>query len=313
MMNSLKNDLNFTVPLTLVAHQFAQQFHQQQPNLQKAKQVYLNTLAVYAVEFYLKCLGIETDIQASESWNPAIQTLANTADLEVKELGKLECRPVLPEAQVCQVPPEVWFNRIGYVAVRLDYALTQATLLGFMPTVNQEEFRLSELKPLEDLLEHLDKLKQPVKEGVALSPWLHNVFEAGWETVEALFGLSQAEEFAFSFRSQTTTPENSVSQVKRGKWLSLERLGEEVALCVGLVPETSSKMNISVEAYPKKGQSYLPQDLQLMVLDENGDVVLQAIAKSTETIQLKFKGESGERFSVKVALGEVSVTEAFIV
>jgi hypothetical protein len=90
-------------------------------------------------------------------------------------------------------------------------------------------------------------------------------------------------------------------------------LGEEVALCVGLVPETSSKMNISVEAYPKKGQSYLPQDLQLMVLDENGDVVLQAIAKSTETIQLKFKGESGERFSVKVALGEVSVTEAFIV
>jgi hypothetical protein len=182
-----------------------------------------------------------------------------------------------------------------------------------MPTVNQEEFSLSELKPLEDLLEHLDKLKQPVNEGVALSPWLHNVFETGWETVEALFGLSQAEEFAFSFRSQTTTPENPVSQVKRGKWLSLERLGEEVALCVGLVPETSSKMNISVEAYPKKGQSYLPQDLQLMVLDENGDVVLQAIAKSTETIQLKFKGESGERFSVKVALGEVSVTEAFIV
>ena len=50
-----------------------------------------------------------------------------------------------------------------------------------------------------------------------------------------------------------------------------------------------------------------------MVLDENGDVVLQAIAKSTETIQLKFKGELGERFSVKVALGEVSVTEAFLV
>ena len=312
MMNSLKNDLNFTVPLTLVAHQFAQQFHQQQPNLQKAKQVYLNTLAVYAVEFYLKCLGIETDIQASESWNPAIQMLANTADLEVKDLGKLECRTVLSEAQVCQVPPEVWFNRICYVAVRLAPALTQATLLGFVPTVNQEVFPLSELKPLEDLLEHLDKLKQPVKGGVALSPWLQNVFEAGWETVDALFGLSQAE-IAFSFRSQSTTPENPVSQVKRGKWLSLERLGEEVALCVGLVPETSSKMNISVEAYPKKGQSYLPQDLQLMVLDENGDVVLQAIAKSTETIQLKFKGELGERFSVKVALGEVSLTEAFLV
>ncbi len=312
MMNSLKNDLVFTVSLTLIAHQFAQQFYQKQSNLQKAKQVYLNTLAVYAVEFYLKCLGIETDRQASDSWTPAIQTLANTADLEVKDLGKLECRPVLPDAEFCQVPPEVWSNRIGYVAVRLDRALTQATLLGFVPTVNQEEFPLSELKALEDLLEHLDKLQQPVKEGVVLSPWLHNVFEAGWETVEALFGLSQAE-FAFNFRTQTNTPENPVSRVQRGKWLSLERLGEEVALCVGLMPETSSKMNIFVEVYPKKGQSYLPQDLQLMVLDESGDAVMQAIAKSTQMIQLNFRGESGERFSVKVALGEVSVTEAFLV
>lgn len=302
MMNSLKND--FTVPLTLVAHQFAQQFHQKHSDGQKAKQVYLNALAVYAMEFYLKCLGIETDRQASESWNPAIQTLANTADLEVKDVGKLECRPVLPDTQICHVPPEVWSNRIGYVAVRLDRTLTQATLLGFVPTVNREEVPLSELKPLEELLEHLDKLKQPVQEGVILSSWLHNIFETGWETVEVLFGLSQAE-LAFNFRSQTS--------VKRGKWLSLERLGEEVALCVGLLPETSSKMNISVEVYPQKGQSYLPQDLQLMVLDESGEAVMQAIAKSTETIQLNFRGESGERFSVKVALGDVSVTEAFLI
>lgn len=304
MMNFLKNDLTFTVPLTLLAHQFAQQFYQQQSNLQKAKQVYLNALAVYAVDFYLKCLGIETDIQASDSWNPAIQTLANTADLEVKDLGKLECRPVLPDAEFCQVPPEVWFNRIGYVAVRCDRALTQATLLGFVPTVNQEEFPLSELKSLEDLLEHLDKLKQPRKEEVVLSQWLHNVFEAGWEAVELLFGPSQAE-LAFNFR----TPIG----VTRGKWLSLERWGEEVALCVELMPETSSKMKISVEVYPKNSQSYLPTNLQLMILDENKEAVMQAVAKSTQTIQLKFRGEPGERFSVKVALGEISVTESFLV
>lgn len=310
MMNSLKNDL--TVPLTLVAHQFAQQFYQKHSDAQKAKQVYLNALAVYAMEFYLKCLGMETNRQVSEHWNPAIQILANIADLEVKHLGKLECRPVLPDAQICHVPPEVWSNRIGYVAVRLDRALTQATLLGFVPTVNREKVPLNELKPLEELLEHLDKLKQPVQEGVKLSSWLHNFFETGWETVEALFGLSQAE-LAFRFRSQTIAPENSVSRVKRGKWLNLNRLGEEVALCVGLMPETSSKMNISVEVYPQNGQSYLPQDLQLMVLDENGEVVMQAIAKSTETIQLNFRGESGERFSVKVALGEVSITEAFLI
>jgi hypothetical protein len=307
-MNRLKNNLIFTVPLTLKAHQLAQQFHQQHSNLKKAKQVYLNTLAVQAVEFYLGCLGIETDLQASDSWNPALQTLANIADLKVKDLGKLECRPVLADAQICQVPPEVWSNRIGYVAVRLDRALTQATLLGFLPAVNKEEVPLSELRQLEDLPEYLSQLKQPAK----LSQWLNNVFETGWETLESLFEPPPTE-LAFRFRTRTTTPENSAFGVKRGKRLSLERLGEEVALCVELKPVASSEMNIAVEVYPTESQSYLPQDLQLMVLDENGEAVMQAQARSTKTIQLKFSGESGERFSVRVALGDVSVTEGFVV
>lgn len=315
-MNSLKHNFTFTVPLPLKAHQLAQQFHQQQPNLKKAKQVYLNTLAVYAVEFYLRCLGIETNLQASESWNPALQTLANTADLQVKDLGKLECRPVLPEEQICQVPPEVWFDRIGYVAVRLDRALTQATLLGFVPTVNKEEFPLGQLKPLEELPEYLSQLQQPVKEGVRLSPWLHNIFEAGWEAVESLFAPPPGE-LAFRFRSaaqiQIPPPENPALGVKRGKRLCLERLGEEVVLCVELNPISSSKINISVEVYSTKTQSYLPQDLQLMILDEKGEAVMQAIARSTQNIQIKFSGEPGERFSVKATLGGVSVTEAFLV
>src|SRR4028119_1342757 len=105
-MNSIQDDLTFTVPLTLEAHRIAQQFHKHQSNPKKAKQVYLNTLAVYAVNFYLNCLGIETAHSASDSWNPAMRTLANIADLEVRDLGKLECRPVLPEAKICDVPPE---------------------------------------------------------------------------------------------------------------------------------------------------------------------------------------------------------------
>jgi hypothetical protein len=160
MMNCLTNDFTFTVPLTLESHQIAQKFHEQQSNWKKAKQVYLNTLAVYAVKFYLECLGIETAWSASGSWNPVMQTLANMADLELENIGKLECCPLLPEAQVCQVAPEVWSNRIGYVAVELDRSLTQATLVGFVPTANWQELPLSQLKSLEDLLEHLSQLKQ---------------------------------------------------------------------------------------------------------------------------------------------------------
>lgn len=317
-MNSLKDSLTFTVPLTLREHQIAQQFYKQQANPNKAKQVYLNTLAVYAVKFYLSCLGIETEWSTSDSWHPAMQTLADTADLKIKDLGKLECRPVLPEARSCWIPPEVWSDRIGYVAVQFDRSLTQATLVGFVPTADREEFPLNQLRSLADMVEHLNQLKQPqlAKERVVLSQWLHHIFEVGWEAVEWLLEPPQAG-LAFRFRgaaqTKTVLAEDSTSGVKRGKQLSLERVGEAVVLCVELKPVVSEETNISVEVYPTKGQSYLPQDLQLMVLDERGEAVMQAIARSTRTIQLLFSGKQGEHFSVKVALGDVSVTEAFLI
>ncbi|HEY9631772.1 MAG TPA: DUF1822 family protein [Coleofasciculaceae cyanobacterium] len=305
MMNPTKDVLTFTVSLTLIAHQIAQQFHERQSNPQKAKQVYLNTLAVYAVNYYLNCLGIETEIEASDSWNPVMQTLANTADLAVKDLGKLECRPLLPHSKVCDVPPEVLEERIGYVVVRLDQSLTEATLLGFVPTVTTEELPLNQLKSLEDLLEHLSQPHpQSVKEPIQLRQWLQNLFSKGWETMEALLEPPQAE-LGFSFRNPTG--------VQRGKLLDLERVGEKVALFVGLKPATQSEMDISIEVYPTGGQIYLPQDLQLMVLDDEGKAVMQAQARSTKTIQLKFSGELGESFGVKIALGDVSITEAFLI
>lgn len=316
-MTTVQDQFTFTVPLTLAAHQLAQQFHAQQSNSRKAKQVYLNTLAICAVKFYLQCLGIETELEQSDSWNPIVQTLANTADLSIKNRGKLECRPVLPEVNSCYVPPEVWDDRIGYVAVQFDRSLTEATLLGFVPKVTTEELSLNSLRSLEELPEHLSQfgVAPLVQAPIQLSQWLHSVFETGWETLEALFNPPQPE-FAVNFRSIPTRnriPESPESGVKRGKLLNLQRLDERVALLVGLKPATPSEMNISVEVYPTGDRLYLPHDLQLMVLDEKGEAVMQAQARSTKNIQLHFSGESGESFGVKVALGDVSITEAFLI
>jgi hypothetical protein len=317
MMNS-RQGLTFAVPLTLEAHRIAQQFYKQQIDSNKAKQVYLNTLAVYAVNFYLKCLGIETGWEASNSWNPAMQTLANIADLEVKNLGKLECRLVLPDEKVCHIPLEVLEDRIGYVAVQCDRSLTEATLLGFVSTVTEEKLPISQLKSLEDLPEYLSQLKptQSVKEPIQLSQWLQNIFNTGWETVEALFDPPQAE-LAFHFRNphptKTSTSENLISGIRRGKLLDLERKGQQVALFIELEPLVDSEMDISVGVYPMGSEIYLPQDLQLMVLDDKGKAVMQAQARSTETIQLKFSGELGESFGIKIALSDFSITEVFLI
>jgi hypothetical protein len=73
-------------------------------------------------------------------------------------------------------------------------------------------------------------------------------------------------------------------------------------------------MDISVEVRPPSGQTYLPPNLQLMVLDDLEAAVMEAQTRSTNSyIQLQFSGSPGERFSVKVALGTVSVIENFVI
>ena len=291
----------FTVPLALEAHSQAEQFRRSQPNPHKAKQVYLNTLAVYAVNSYLQGRGFETDLDKSASYDPVMQMLMDTADLVVKNRGKLECRPVLPESEVVCIPAEVWEERIGYVAVQLHESLREATLLGFVEKVSRSELPLVRLRSLEALPGYLNKIKPLVN----LSQWFEYVFEAGWQAVEALLG-TEPPELAFSFRS--------VPSIKRCKLIELGTPGQSVAVIVAIAGESEQEMDISVEVQPPKGQTYLPPNLQLIVLDEDGEAVIDAHARNdNKNIQLEFGGEPGDRFSVKVALGDVSVTENFVV
>jgi Protein of unknown function (DUF1822) len=153
----------FTVPLTSKAYKLAKSFQSQYENPAKAKQVYLNTLAVYAVETYCECLGIETDLEASDSLNPVMQPLMNIADLEIEGIGKIECRPVLTEDESCYIPVDTWENRIGYVAVEIDESSREATLLGFYPPINalemMEHISIDSFQPLETLIDHLHRLE----------------------------------------------------------------------------------------------------------------------------------------------------------
>ncbi|MCA1991126.1 MAG: DUF1822 family protein [Coleofasciculus sp. S288] len=67
---------------------------------------------------------------------------------------------------------------------------------------------------------------------------------------------------------------------------------------------------------PASEQIYLPLSLQLIVLDESGATIptLEARATSVDKwIQLEISGRLRERFSVKVALGDVSITEDFVI
>ncbi|NEQ85170.1 MAG: DUF1822 family protein, partial [Moorea sp. SIO2I5] len=97
---------NLEITLGIKAHRFASKFAAEQATTTKSKQVYLNTLAVYAVHRYLKYLGIDTDLNESDCWNPILRHQWNVADLVVPGIGTLECRPVLPGETTVSLPPE---------------------------------------------------------------------------------------------------------------------------------------------------------------------------------------------------------------
>lgn len=106
--SSVSTSSTFIIPIERLDCDRALRFQQQHCNPTKAEQVYLNTLAVSAVDFYLRKLKIETNLVASCSHYRVYQTLMDIADLEIPAVGKLECRPVLPGADVVSIPPEMW-------------------------------------------------------------------------------------------------------------------------------------------------------------------------------------------------------------
>lgn len=317
-MIEITESLTFTVPLGLEAHPLAERFLKKHRNPDKAKQVYINTLAVYAANFYLRCMGIQTSREGSLSWDPLAQTLMDVADLEVIGLGKIECRPVLPQQSVVSIPPEVSSDRIGYIIVQLDESLEEATLLGFVKTVPScGELSLSQLDSLEDLLIYLNQPTEKVKQPIHLSQWFVQAVDASWQAVESLLNPQQQAELVFKFRGTEETlvhPENSTFSVQKGKLLDLGQDSESqpIALVVGLIPASEEEINIGIKVYPTGSQNYLPEELELIVLDEAGIAVMQATARNTKSIQLNFSSAIGERFGVKVALGNISFTEVFL-
>ncbi|MBD3886230.1 DUF1822 family protein [Phormidium tenue FACHB-886] len=309
------------VPLSLSAHRLAREFSAHHAEPQKAKQVYLNTMAVSAVRFYLQCMEIETDWAVSQSYDLVMQSMLDVADLVVKQRGTLECRPVLSTDQAVWIPPEVWTDRVGYVAVRLDDALRQAELLGFT-AVAASTVPVAQLQSLKDLLAQL--YPAPVAR-LKLTDWLTDRVkpwvEAGWQMVESLGSPSPA----LSFRSNTQMGEETIQRAKVID-LGIQLGNQPVVLLVAIAPSMTAKsgsgeapmqepVEILVQVHPTQGKLYLPADLSLSMLSETGALFQEARSRDYDNyIQLRqFRGVSGECFDIRLAFGDTSIVETFVI
>ncbi len=310
------------LPITSETRTIAHNFAKQQVNSQKAAEVLYNTLAVLVVKDYLEMLGIATDISNSDSWNPIMQICANVADLNILDLGKLECRPLKNLDSSCYIPMEVWDLRIGYVAVRIDESLKNAAILGFVPQVATERLAITNLRPIEALIDRLHDLR--VASGdtsvINLGQWFNNLFTTGWETIESLLNPEQLIPSG-AFRNVGFSPENfselkqtNSHSVQRAKLIDLgiQLRNHQVVLLVEITPEANGSIAVTLQVHPSPHHAYLPQGLILKVIELSGEVFMQAQSRSQDNfIQLPFSGQIGERFAVQIVLDDAELTEQF--
>ena len=313
-MIDISTPLTFAVnfPADLLAK--ANGFRRQQQSSQKAQQVYLNTLAVYAVQFYCDCMGDATQLSDSDSWHPAMQTLLDTAALVVPG-GSLECRPVLQGMDTCPVPPEAIDERLGYVMVEIDIENGGATLLGFSKTASQGTLHRSDLQSLEDLIDILipaeplpEKLQSVVRSleqvPTQLSSWLNNLFEEPWQPAELVLAASYR-----SIASITDSPEMT-NQQERAKLLTVG--SHSLILVVQITQVTQTELDILLKVHSGV-ERVLPQGLLLELLDDDANVAMATTAEAADNFRaLDFQIEPQEAFGVRITVGNDSITESFV-
>ncbi|MEG4944237.1 DUF1822 family protein [Microcoleus sp. F4-D5] len=110
-------------------------------------------------------------------------------------------------------------------------------------------------------------------------------------------------------------PNNSAAGVRIGKIVKLKMQldTDRVLLEITLLPEGTDKTNVFLRVLPVRSKT-LPPNLQLIILDEEGDVFWEEQAHNfTNSLNYEFGANIGDYFQVKIADGEVSITEDFTI
>ena len=295
-----------TILLEPQAHQYAQRFSSEQANPIKGKQVYLNTLTVYGVHTYLKCFNLDSNLAHSSCWRKGDRTLFNAADLTLTNLGKLECRYLLPGDKEITIPPEVREDRIGYIVVQLEAELKQVEIVGFISPqqvkFDTEAISIDRIQPIETLFATIEKLQNKID----LHQWLADIFTPDWQPIETILAGRITRSLA------TANPE-TIARGKTIQW-QLNSLEQEIIIVLKITEQSDRAIDLCLQLYPGNTSNYLPAGLLVEIIDETSQSCLSAQTKDTDDwIQLEFSCQQGEQFQVAMELDGVSVVEYFSV
>ena len=301
-MVPLAERLTFTVPLSGADFKLAQKFSSEQKDADKSKQVFLNTLAVLAVNFYCQCLKVETNLEERTIGHYNRRILMDSADLKIDLLGKLECRPVLPNENICYVPSEVWSDRVGYVVVEIDEEAKKAILFGFVEQIETNELPLAQLPDIDNLLDLLLLAKN--------KQFLERIFAKNWNEDESAEILKDKQKKLVRRDSPAlpTIDKSITSPLYKAKYITLKR--RTFILFVRITPTKEGKFQLLVEVESDRGEK-IPSDLNLKLLSLSDQTLNASQTKRGNYISLNYKLQLGESFQIQVKRGEEIHTEQF--
>jgi hypothetical protein len=301
-MMPLAERLTFTVPLSGADFKLAQKFSCEQKDADKSKQVFLNTLAVLAVNFYCQCLKVETNLEESTIGHYNRRILMDSADLKIDVLGKLECRPVLPNENICYVPSEVWSDRVGYVVVEIDEEAKKAILFGFVEQIKTNELPLAQLPDIDNLVDLLLLAKN--------KQLLERTFAKNWNEDESAEILKDKQKKLVRRDSPAlpTIDKSITSPLYIAKYITLIR--RTFILLVRITPTKEGNFQLLVEVESYRGER-IPSDLNLKLLSLSDQTLKANLTKGGDYISLEYTLQLGESFQIQVKRAEEIHTEQF--
>jgi hypothetical protein len=108
-------------------------------------------------------------------------------------------------------------------------------------------------------------------------------------------------------------PTHPAVSARRAMDLGLYLAGHSVALLVVFLSKPDGSFAILLRVYAMGSQLLLPSGIKLIALDENGNSFYEVQARPQDDyIQFKFTADAGDRFSVRVAIKDESVTKSFV-
>ena len=151
--------------------------------------------------------------------------------------------------------------------------------------------------------------------------WLDGIISDGWQAAASLINPSDLNR-AFLVSDDLVSPTTidvptPVTDVSRAKLIDLStQLGEsiQVALVVRITQTADGRTSIILQVCPLGKLPYLPEGIELTVLNENNVKYLETTSRTIDNyIQLRFIAQVGEQFSVRIRLGQTEFKELFSV